>query len=303
MNREDLLSKEKTNKNGDALSILKSIFEYSDYRSYLSDYFRQAKSSNRHFSYRVFSRNCGFKSPNFLMLVMNGKSRLTSVSVEKVIKGIKLNKEEGKFFRNMVAFNEAKTSDIKRQHAKEMLLSRTFKELHPLSEGQLEYLATWYFPVIRSVIGLESCPQDPEWIASHIRPQLKEDEVKTALTTLESLGLLIKNEKGEYQQASSMVSTPSEVLSIFAAQYHQQMLDRAKESIDRFKREQRHLAGMTVALNQESLDDVKKLVEKFRSEVMTLASRSAGTKDIYQVNLQVFPLFLGDLKTDKAEKK
>lgn len=280
---------------------LKRIFEYSDYRDYLRDYYEYSKSTKKSFSFRLFSRLCGFKSSNFLLLVMNGRSRLTAVSVEMVIKGVKFNKEEAHFFRHLVSFVEAKTAEQRAVHAKEILQTKSYKKIFPLSEAQYRYLGTWYLPVIRSIIGLEGFNQDPEWIAQNISPQLEVGEVKKALDELKTLGLIRQDENKRWIQTNAMLSTPSEVASSFAGQYHRQMLERASESIDRFNRDQRHLAGLTIALDADSVVKIKEMAEKFRNDVMEVASHCISAESIYQVNLQAFPLF--QTPKSKLEKK
>src|ERR1700678_2834375 len=91
----------------------KNVFEYDDYRDLLKDLFSSYKAKDSKFSHRFFSRIAGFKSPNFLIKVMQGKSNLSEESIEKFVKGFKLNSQEGKFFKNLVLLNQAKTLEEK----------------------------------------------------------------------------------------------------------------------------------------------------------------------------------------------
>lgn len=278
----------------------KSLFEYLDYHLFLREYFDHAKTTQINFSFRKFSKMCGFKSSNFLMLVMNKKSSLSSVSAEKVIHGIGFNKEEAEYFRNLVALNEANTTERKAHFARQLIRSNAFKKYHPLSEAQYRYLGTWYLPVIRSVVGLKNFKSDTQWIADHLLPSIKVEEVEKALEEMISLGLISKSNVGEYNQIGRMVSTPPEISSGFAAQYHRQMLERASESIDRTPREERHLIGTTIALDKNTIVKIKELAEKFRNDVMAIASQCSNADSIYQANLQVFPLFQ-ERREDKAK--
>ena len=70
---------------------MKPIYEYMDYRNTCAFCLRR-KSSNIH-SIRIgFFSKAGFKSPNFLKLVIDGNRNLTKESVFKVIKAFNLNK-------------------------------------------------------------------------------------------------------------------------------------------------------------------------------------------------------------------
>jgi len=270
---------------------LKPVFEYTDYRLFLSDYYKHSKATKRSFSFRLFSAKCGFKSPNFLQLVMQGKSSLSSVSVEKVISGMQLSKEEGDFFRNLVAFNDARDPERRAHFARNLIQSRSYKEIFQLSEAQFKYLGTWYFPVIRSVIGLGGSSSDASWIAERMKPKLTEEQVKRAIDEMFELGLIAKDKNGRLSQVDRMVGTPGEIASSFAYEYHKQMLEKSIESMKRFSREERHLTGSTVALNGEAMIRAKELAEQFRKDIVELASRCESADSIYQVNFQIFPLF------------
>src|SRR3989338_9919808 len=86
-----------------------NIFEYDNYRSFLKDLYALLKQEKSAFSFRFFSRQAGFRSPNFLKLVMEGKRNLSPESIEKFAKGLKLNKNEADFFRRLVLLNQATT--------------------------------------------------------------------------------------------------------------------------------------------------------------------------------------------------
>src|ERR1700722_999673 len=99
-------------------SSKKSIFEYDNYRDFLRDYYLSAKAENKNFSFRYFSRIAGYKSSNFLNLVMKGKSNISLESIGKLTEAMKLNKEESVFFRNLVHFNQSDNSEDKQTFSK-----------------------------------------------------------------------------------------------------------------------------------------------------------------------------------------
>ena len=92
-----------------SMSSKKSIFEYDNYRDFLRAYYLSAKAENKNFSFRYFSRISGFKSSNFLNLVMKGKSNISIDSIDRLVQAMKLNKEESTFFKNLVHFNQSET--------------------------------------------------------------------------------------------------------------------------------------------------------------------------------------------------
>src|SRR3989338_3815356 len=90
------------------------IFEYDNYREYLRGLYDHLKVARGHFSYRYFSRMAGFRSPNFLKLVIDGDRNLSGESIEKFIKALKIQNKEAIFFRNLVLLNQSETLEEKK---------------------------------------------------------------------------------------------------------------------------------------------------------------------------------------------
>ena len=103
-----------------------SLFEYENYRSFLKDYFTFSKQQLPQFSYRYFAQKAGFRSPNFLKLVMDGKRNLSSQSIEQFSKAFKLSSIESEFFSYLVHFNQSEDDAQKILWAKKDVVSSDF---------------------------------------------------------------------------------------------------------------------------------------------------------------------------------
>jgi uncharacterized protein (TIGR02147 family) len=266
------------------------IFNYDDYRKFLADYYNQAKTEDKKFSFRFFSRIAGFKSPNFLQLVMKGKSNVSPESCERIAKALKLNKEESLFFKNLVLFNQAKTSEEKQRYSEEMMRSRTYQKIHPLSEAQFRYCGMWYFSVVRGLVGLPGFKEDPEWIAQHVSPSITPSEAREAVKELLMLGLLRRDPQGRLEQSNANIATINALVSSSMAHFHREMMKRASEAIDRVPREKRDLAAMTVGVSPETVNKIKELAEKFRGDIVAMVARDTSPTVLYQLNFYLFPV-------------
>lgn len=277
----------------------KKIYEYGNYRDFLRDFYISQKEKDPTFSYKTFSRLVGFKARSFIPFVIQGKRNLTSESIDKLSHALKLNGNETLFFRNLVHLNQATTSKQKQIYAQQLIQSKEYKKHYPLSEAQFLYLSQWYFVAIRELVGLPEFKEDPTWIANRLEPKITTKEAEMAIAELQRLGLIKKNEAGRLIQTDAVVSTPDEVVSAYATQYHLTMLDKAKESIGRFKREMREVSGATICMSSENLEKIKEIIRKCRGEINELNTRSGGYNSVYQLNFQLFPLAPGF----KEEKK
>jgi uncharacterized protein (TIGR02147 family) len=274
----------------EAKKQLPNIFEYENYRTFLNDAYQSMKSQDKKFSFRFFARICGFTSHSFLRMIMQGKSKLSPDSVDKIAKAFKFNQEQSLFFKNLVYLNQATNSEERQVYAKEILRSQTYRKIHPLRESQYEYFNLWYNTAIRELVGLPGFQEDPKWIAKHLIPRIKAEEAKKSLEDLLKLGLLKRNDEGKLVQADAVVSTPAEVSSAYVANWHREYLKKAAESIDTVSREKRDISAVTLGFSKKNVKIIKEMIANFRKEIVNIALQESERDALYQLNIQFFPL-------------
>lgn len=280
---------------------MKSLFEYDNYRMYLRDYYHFAKTKSSKFSYRYFARLGGFKSGNILKIVIDGEINIKEDTIAKFCKALKLNKEESLFFKNLVFFNQAASSSEKVKYSKELLRSKTYQKINPLSEAQYRYFDLWYYPVIRSLVVLQDFKEEPLWIAQKINPPITPREAKEAIDNLLALGLLSRNETGQLVKSNPTITTTNNIISSSLAHYHREMMKKASESIDRHSRDRRDLSVLTLEVSEESIKIIKELSEKFRKDIIEIVSKENNPDQIFQLSTYLFPATQERDQSDEGE--
>lgn len=267
-----------------------NVYDYLDYRSYLSDLFHFRKAGASHFSYRFFSKKAGFASPNFLQLVINGQRNLTNASIAKVAKGFSLKKKEREFFEYLVFMNQATLHDEKNYYYRKMISIVGFKSISTIAKDQFEYFSKWYYPAIREMLAFGAGTSTPEKIAAKLIPKITVKQAASALGLLERLKLISQSPDGNWEQVDRDVSTGPEIKSMAVANFHKEMLQLATESIDRFNASKRDISGLTLSIQHENLPELKARLVSLRRELMELASHDENPDMVVQINFQLFPL-------------
>ncbi|MGM0557952.1 MAG: TIGR02147 family protein [Myxococcota bacterium] len=267
-----------------------NIFEYLDYREYLRDYYEAGKKNLSAFSYRYLARLAGFSSPNFFKLVMDGDRNLSSVSVDKFATALKLDREEKRFFEDLVAFNQAESVEEKNEAFEQIAASQRFRRARRIDSSMFEYLSRWYHPVIRELAARDDFRDDPEWVASHLNPSVSVEKVSESLGLLFDMGLLQREEDGSITRGNPSLTTGHEVRSLAIGNYHRQMLERAEESIESIDRSLRDISALTVCIDPENVDDLKERIHAFRETLLDLCDRDENPSAVFQMNFQLFPL-------------
>ncbi len=278
------------------------LFQYSDYRQFLRDWYHESKKLRGSISFRSLARRAGFKSINFFKLVMEGKRNLTEESLVKVAAGLRLNKQEKDFFRNLVFFNQAKTHEEKDFYYQALLRSRKFSQLKPIEKDQYEYYSTWYHPVIRELVVSKDFDGSAAGLARRLSPPITPAQTEKSIALLEKLGFIQKADDGRWRQASSLVSTGAELSSHLVHNYHKVILDLTKEILDRVPATRRDISTMTLGVVKDRVPELKKKIQDFRQEILKLVSVDAHPEEVIQLNIQMFPLTLAAAESKVGDR-
>lgn len=267
------------------------IFQYLDYRRYLKDYYRAKKAQKGSaFSYRAFSRAAGFSAPNFLQLVAEGKRNLSPDGIKRFAKGLRLKREEARFFEHLVKFNQASTDEERNKWYQQLAASKRYKDIKEIEKDHFDYFSHWYYSAVRELVLLPDFQEDPEWIARTLNPPIKTEEAETALALLLRLGFLKRDNNGQLIQAEHNLTTEQEVRSLAVANYHRQMLNKASTAIERTSPQHRDISSITAAVSKEQFLEAKRRIQEFRRELNVLLSSNGDADAVYQINFQIFNL-------------
>ncbi|MBN1575124.1 MAG: TIGR02147 family protein [Chitinispirillaceae bacterium] len=267
-----------------------TIFEYMDYRDYLRSLFEQRKADHPFYSYRLFSQKAGFKSPNFLKLVVDGKRNLTKESVYRVAKAFGLNKSESDYLENLVFLNQSRTLDEKNLYLSRILRYRIKCDPKLLESSEYEYYSQWYHPVICELVTAIDFREDYRKLGATVIPAITAAEAEKSVALLLKLGFIMRREGKSYSRTSASFTTGPQVRSVAVANYHKAMMRLASESIDRFSAGERDITSVTVTVSDETCRMIREKLQRVRRELLELAEADRDAQRVVQLNLQLFPL-------------
>lgn len=268
-----------------------SVYDFLDHRAYLRAYYEGAKRARPSFSFRLFSKLAGLRSPNFLKLVIDGERNLGAESVPRFAQALGLEGADAEFFADLVAFGQAQTLSEKNRAFERIAASRRFRAARRIDGELFSYLSHWYNPAIRELAARADFQEEPRWIAAALLPAISPTEAAEAMKLLLSLGLLVREPTtGRILRGEPTLTTEHEVRSLGAAAFHRQMLERAAQSIETVPREKRDLAALTVCVSAKTAALVKERIHQFREALTELCDSDTSGSAVYQLNIQWFPL-------------
>lgn len=270
---------------------LPNVTEYLNYREYLQDFYISKKKVNASYSYRIFVNRGELGSPSHLKMVIDGSRNLTLSTIPKYVRALGLKrKTDTQFFELLVHYNQENDADQKIIYFNEIMNLKRKKGLSMLEKHQFDLLAHWYHVAIYVLIDLNDFKNDPEWISERLRKKVTARQVRETLDSLETLKLIEKDEVKGYRQTSGALSTDEDIKSLGAYRYHQDMLELALDSLKNDLLDVREFNGVTMKISKDKLGILKEKIRSFRKEINELTSNMDETDQIYQLNIQLFPL-------------
>lgn len=266
------------------------IFLFYDYREFLKALFEYNKLQSRRFSHRYIVTRAGFKSPNVLKNVMDGRRNLTFAAAEAFAKAFKLEGNVKKYFLSLVQYNQAGTPTEREKFFQDLVDMRTRENPARLGERQYEVFSHWWHLAIREIVSLPDFQFSPEWVSDALSPSITPEEAAESLTLLKALGLIAMNHDRTWTQVEKTMATDARVKSVMVSQFHREMIRLGGESLSRFPGKEREISGTTLRVAEADLEKIKTWLHDFRMKILGLASQSAGADQVYQLNFQLFPL-------------
>ena len=278
----------------------KEIFYYTDYRVFLKDYYNALKKSMPGFSYKYMAERAGFSSRSFQKLVIDGKKNLTKESILKIAKALRLNKKVTGYFENIVFFTQVKELDRKVYYLELIDKFRKRNKPEMLLPAEYGYIEEWYYPILREIVELPEFDEDPEKIAKMLLFALKPDIIKKSLDFLLSEGFLQRDEKGRLVKREKNLHTGrvehNAALAVKVRQFHLKMIELAAKAVADFPNDIRHVTNTTLSMSKESYEKALKRIETMRYELLELAKADDNADQIYQLNVNLFPMIKKDSK-------
>ena len=280
-----------------------SIFEFIDYRQFLSEYYRNKKATSKYFSYRYFSQKIGLNSPSFLKAVIEGKRNLTRPMLERFCKALNFKVKESLYFKNLVFFNQAKTSAEKQEYYLALTSMVQGVKESLLNSDQFEVFSNWYIPVIRELVCLYDFKNDYGALAAHTKPPIQPMEAKAAVELLLRLNMLERHGNDSYTQVSPAMIADSSVTSLAIRSFTQTMIDRSKEALDSIDKKSRHISGITMGISPETYEVLTSEIEAFKNRIKIIVNNDTASSRIYQMTLSLFPVSEDVRSMGKVEDK
>jgi len=273
----------------DKLPPTPEVFEYLDYREYLKAYYTWKKEINRSFSYLMFSKLAGKGSPNFIKYIIDGKRKLNVKNIPNICSACKLEGKKLEYLATLIKWNESYdpvTREFLWKHLKKMIPKTKY---YVLKEFESKILNRWYFLLLIEMINHKNFKYDPEWISKMIYSNVSPQEIQQTYQLLIDMGLIEKTGSKLRRQKTKIIST-SDLPSEFIRNYHKNIIPLGIEALTKIPVTKRQITSATLSIKKNDINFIKQKIKEFRDEIIDHVEKVDQADEIYQLNLQFFPL-------------
>lgn len=280
------------------------IFDYYNYRQYLNDLVEFKRASSAAFSHRAIVQKAGFKSPTALKHVIDGKRNLSLEAANQFAVALRIEGIPRHYFLTMVLFNQSTSVEEQERYLNELIELKRAESPSRIEDDQMEVLSQWYHLAVRELTELPDFKKSPAWIAQVLCPPITPFEASESLRLLERCGLVVKEGRA-LKPAHRTISADPQVHSLMLAAFHRQMIALGSDAISSFTSEVREISGTTLRISLEDVNNIRMLLREFRKKLLAVAAHSARADQVYQFNVQFFPLVNTDsaVRTRLAKEK
>jgi uncharacterized protein (TIGR02147 family) len=266
------------------------IYQYTDYRAFLRDYFAERKAANDSFSHQFFARKAGIKSSGFVLHVMKGQRNLTRPVLLNVARAIGLDAGRTEYFEDIVSFDQATTQSDREYYFGRIAAKRKHIKAVSIDDRQYQLYSEWYHCALRELVTLVPKADDPSTLAKLLVPAITSGQVKSSLRLQEELGILKKNKSG-FSQAQPFVSGGGPVRNTALVKYQKEMLAHAMSAWDRFTPAETTMHTATLCMSEDLLDKIRQEIRDFKNRLLELVgSEEKKPERVFHLNINLFPI-------------
>jgi uncharacterized protein (TIGR02147 family) len=268
----------------------KSIYEYADFRAFLTDWFAAEKRRLGKFSKAEVSRLLGLPNTrNYFSDLLGGKD-LSETFLERLIALLALPRDEAKYFRALVNFQQATTPEA-REEALDRLVTLNRSPRVILKDERMEYFRHWWHGAVRALLDTSDFGDEPERIAKALVPSITPVQARDSLALLRKLDLIRRTRDKFWKPTDQAVSSPDGLRDELLIELQLQQLDLVRKSLLRKKAPKRMIATNVVSVSADGFRHLLERMEKARSEVRSIVHKDTlPAERVCQVVLALVPL-------------
>lgn len=251
--------------------------------------------NNASYSVRAFARDLSV-SPAFISMVLNKKKNLSINRAQQISEILMMDPQEKRSFLRAVAISSMARRNSA-QYLRELLdvPKEATHEAKLLQTDVLKVLTSWHHVAILDFTRCQGFISSTHWVARKLG--ISPIQVRDAVDRLQRLGL-IQIKGNRWIKKDKHLNMPTSMPEEHIRKFHSEMLEKAKENLQKQTKadfDRRDISCTTMAIDPKNKELAIKKIQRFHKEMSALLTEGTA-KEVYQLNVQFFPLTESDAR-------
>ncbi len=260
------------------------IFEFASAQDFLRAELQSRIRQNQRYSMRGFAKHLKI-SAGELSEILHGKRQLSFKSAQRISEALGLTPVEDQYLFQLVS--NGKSSSLNPKSGK---MNQVYERRQVLEDSTFQLLSDWYYFALLNLMDCKGFRWDTLWISKRLN--ITRTQAKMAMELLLKVGL-VKESKGQYKVDHDIVLSPDGIPSEAVRNYHRQVLEKAKNSLEEQRPAERDITGVGFAMDPKYLPAIKKDIAAFQETLSAKYSKGQKT-EVYHLETAFIRLTEGD---------
>jgi uncharacterized protein (TIGR02147 family) len=268
-----------------------NVFDYLDALTYLQDYYRFRKATDRAFSYEFWAAELGLNSRSFLRMLVAGKKKISLRFVDAFTALNCPTKAAENYFRHLVKHGQAASAKERQLISSKMLQILRHQTEAQIIDDKLVSISDPLLPRLLSLLSFTDVRATAELCARLLK--VSPEKILAALQQLESIHLVERRtEEGQdvWFSQSEIFHVPDNFGSLDLLKFHEKSLMEALAAFTQ-PAKLRKYKSLFLAMDDEAMTEFVKLLDEFVSDqLLRFNSKTFGGKRMFQINFNIHPV-------------
>jgi uncharacterized protein (TIGR02147 family) len=262
---------------------------FDDYRGYLKALFEQKKKLNPRFSFRRFAEIAGFKSPNYLQLILEGKRNLSPDTAGTLAERFKFSKGERDYFVALVKIESAPNEHERNEAERARLVAIRKILAKDIPAAQKEVFGRWFYLLVREVFLLKNAKADPDWISERLGGCISPAEAANAVELLRKCGLLVATDDGFKPEDPVLDTDDQRMQAALMRKFHADLLKVWAANLEKLGPSDQELGVLNIPIDSKKLPELRRRIRRFQDEIIGWVQDDKEADRVVQLGTYLIP--------------
>jgi len=267
---------------------MKQVFDYLDYRDMLKDAYEEGKASDSILSYRTLAARLGTDA-SYLFRVLHKEQHLPARCVPKALEFLALGGRSAEYFQMLLAYGRTR-GKVQKQEILDKAFGLRDVERRRMTEKELDFFRNWWVAGVRCLLEITGGNVKAQDLAQRFQPAVSTDEVRKALDLLLELGMVKRVSSDRLLPAETHVVAGGDEKVLAVRTFQAQVLDLAKQSLERYPPDMRDVSTLTLALDADAFRDIREMLRECRRQIQKRVEGATRPDRVLELSMAFFPI-------------